>query len=265
MLFIFRKLRRSFFPLRQGSEGRVLPGKVRTYMAYAAGEIVLIVVGILLALQISEWNQDRNDRADETDILVSLKAEFEENQERLKNTKDSWRTIEESMGSLLELTKPEPSLAADEAIHRFMSDRHLTAGYDPNTSVLSSLVSSGKIVLIENTLISNHLNAWTTELEHFHRRVARDETQKDIYSAYLIEHYQFRDSALTASFAKDNWGSSNFPYDQRALLSEPVLESAAANKRLMAALLLSNISTLEGIQQSILDLIDAELQERGIE
>jgi hypothetical protein len=42
MLFIFRKIRRSFF----------LPGKVRTYLAYALGEIALIMVGILLALQI---------------------------------------------------------------------------------------------------------------------------------------------------------------------------------------------------------------------
>ena len=52
MLFIFRKLRRSFF----------LPGKVRTYLAYAVGEIALIMIGILLALQISEWNQTMKDR-----------------------------------------------------------------------------------------------------------------------------------------------------------------------------------------------------------
>ncbi|QXD25802.1 hypothetical protein F7C95_07935 [Opitutia bacterium ISCC 51] len=46
MLFIFRKLRRSFFQ----------PGKFRTYIAYAIGEILLIVIGILIALQIQNWN-----------------------------------------------------------------------------------------------------------------------------------------------------------------------------------------------------------------
>jgi hypothetical protein len=51
MLLIFRKLRRSFFPLRDSSAGHVLPGKVRTYLAYALGEIVLIMAGILLALK----------------------------------------------------------------------------------------------------------------------------------------------------------------------------------------------------------------------
>ena len=51
MLFIFRKLRKSFF----------LPGKVRTYVAYAVGEIALIVVGIMIAVQIGEWNQSWAD------------------------------------------------------------------------------------------------------------------------------------------------------------------------------------------------------------
>ena len=67
MLFIFRKLRRSFF----------LPGKVRTYLAYAVGEIVLIVVGILLAVQISESNQARKDREEEQRILQDLTEELQ--------------------------------------------------------------------------------------------------------------------------------------------------------------------------------------------
>ncbi|MDA0350183.1 MAG: hypothetical protein O3C43_17805 [Verrucomicrobia bacterium] len=66
MLFIFRKLRRSFF----------LPGKVRTYVAYAIGEILLIVVGILIAVQIGDWNQDRRDRNEEREILGRIYDEL---------------------------------------------------------------------------------------------------------------------------------------------------------------------------------------------
>ena len=108
MLFIFRKLRRSFFPLRQeGSAGHVLPGKVRTYMAYAIGEIVLIMAGILLALQVSEWNQGRRDRAEETKILLRLKEEFEENQARLENVKLIYVKIADSMRAFMTIIKPE--------------------------------------------------------------------------------------------------------------------------------------------------------------
>ena len=76
MLFIFRKIRKSFF----------LPGKVRTYLAYAAGEIVLIMAGILLALQVSEWNQARNTQKKEVEILKSIKAELNSNLEDMNTT-----------------------------------------------------------------------------------------------------------------------------------------------------------------------------------
>ena len=74
MLFIFKKLRRSFFQT----------GKVRTYVAYAIGEIFLIVVGILIALQIGEWNAGRKDREKEQDILRSLAKNLEINVQTFK-------------------------------------------------------------------------------------------------------------------------------------------------------------------------------------
>jgi len=69
MLFIFRKLRRSFFQ----------PGKVRTYCAYAIGEIALIMIGILLALQVSDWNQARKDAGAAEQLLLNLQYEFNTN------------------------------------------------------------------------------------------------------------------------------------------------------------------------------------------
>lgn len=63
MLFIFRKLRRSFFQ----------PGKVRTYAAYSVGEIILIVVGIWIALQIDNWNEENKAEIFELKLLSELK------------------------------------------------------------------------------------------------------------------------------------------------------------------------------------------------
>ena len=42
------------------------------YMVYAIGEIVLVMVGILLALQVSTWNQDRQARKKEQVLLQLL-------------------------------------------------------------------------------------------------------------------------------------------------------------------------------------------------
>lgn len=74
MLFILRKLRRSFF----------LPGKLRTYLAYAVGEIVLIVIGILIALKISDWNQGLTNQGLEQAFLQRLHKDLEADLEEFK-------------------------------------------------------------------------------------------------------------------------------------------------------------------------------------
>ena len=47
-------------------------GKLKKYLLYAFGEIVLVVLGILIALQINNWNAGRNLKAEETKLLKSL-------------------------------------------------------------------------------------------------------------------------------------------------------------------------------------------------
>ena len=53
--------------------------KFSKYLLYAIGEIVLVVIGILIALQINSWNQYRIERIEEQTILGQLKEEFENN------------------------------------------------------------------------------------------------------------------------------------------------------------------------------------------
>lgn len=52
MIKIFRKLRRQL----------INEGKTSNYLKYAIGEIVLVVVGILIALQINNWNHNKIKR-----------------------------------------------------------------------------------------------------------------------------------------------------------------------------------------------------------
>jgi len=49
------------------------------YLGYAAGEIVLVVIGILIALQINNWNDARKDRARELDYLHNIREDVRTN------------------------------------------------------------------------------------------------------------------------------------------------------------------------------------------
>jgi hypothetical protein len=64
MIKFFRKIRQNLL-----SEG-----KTRKYFKYAVGEIVLVVIGILIALQINTWNGEKKDRAYELKMLTEVKS-----------------------------------------------------------------------------------------------------------------------------------------------------------------------------------------------
>ena len=63
MLTFFRRIRKS--SLAQAA--------VPKYLLYAVGEILLVMIGILLALQVNNWNEERKKEAIEKDLLVGIK------------------------------------------------------------------------------------------------------------------------------------------------------------------------------------------------
>jgi hypothetical protein len=68
MLTLFRRIRK----------GLLGEGGGFKYLLYALGEILLVMVGILLALQVNNWNEDRLRQKDEMNILTSLKTGLEQ-------------------------------------------------------------------------------------------------------------------------------------------------------------------------------------------
>ncbi|HAT67789.1 MAG TPA: hypothetical protein DCS66_24850, partial [Flavobacteriaceae bacterium] len=62
MIKFFRKIRQNL----------ISQGKTAKYLKYAIGEIALVVIGILIALQINNWNETRKEKKVETVILSIL-------------------------------------------------------------------------------------------------------------------------------------------------------------------------------------------------
>lgn len=75
MLNFFRKTR------KQLAEDN----KPLKYMRYAIGEIVLVVIGILIALGINNWNEDKNMHKRELTLLSELSSNLEINITNLEN------------------------------------------------------------------------------------------------------------------------------------------------------------------------------------
>ena len=75
MIKFFRKIRQNL--LSEGKTGK--------YFKYAIGEIILVVIGILIALQINNWNQQRILEKQSQQVLLNLREEINENKTELES------------------------------------------------------------------------------------------------------------------------------------------------------------------------------------
>jgi hypothetical protein len=79
-------------------------GKITGYLAYAVGEIFLVVVGILIALQVNNRNEQRKIRASEQKILTSIRASLLQDSMEYHDARERVALYNRSIETLL--TKP---------------------------------------------------------------------------------------------------------------------------------------------------------------
>jgi hypothetical protein len=162
MIKLFRNIRQKL----------INEGKTTNYLKYAIGEIVLVVIGILIALQINNWNEGRKDRIEEKKFLTRFEVEITSNIERISISIDLNKSRRQRAEFLLK-TIDRPQLAENSASYFIRSIEH--AGYT-NFPVISDntfqeIKSSGKLSLIRNESIRNALleyySWWSSDLGQY--------------------------------------------------------------------------------------------------
>ena len=131
MLPFFRKIR-----WRLAQDNQFLK-----YSRYAVGEIVLVVMGIMIALQVNTWNKNREARSLAKNTLIDLRQEIDKNQKLLSLTQES---IEESLLStdiLLENIRQEPVEEFD-SIDLIIVNMVYSPKYTPSKDVFNSPLRS---------------------------------------------------------------------------------------------------------------------------
>jgi hypothetical protein len=137
------------------------------------GEIVLVVLGILIALQINNWNQHQKNLRAEQQLLKDLNQEFQLNQNLLeKKLKEVKEGVEVHKAHLDKLLSGEYTY---ENLVSFQFDIIKGAGTsDPAYGVINSLIASGNIKLIRNDSLKYELTSWKDKManllenERFH-------------------------------------------------------------------------------------------------
>ena len=130
--------------------------KLRKYLFYAIGEVALVMIGILLALQVNNWNEVRKEKKKEQVLLKKLASDLEDDiislEEIIKDDSLLFKSLSDMSTRVLSANTVEEAQIRDNALFRF---NHFYA----NKTTLENIVSSGQIDIIKNdTLMDNLLN-----------------------------------------------------------------------------------------------------------
>ena len=178
---------------------------------YAVGEIILVVIGILLALQINNWNEERQNQKEAHKILLQLKNEFETNNELVDSSIEFHRTRLKAVEGLIDGFDPTLKLS-DDSLKALVSDLGSDWKYEPIKNIVESVISSGKINLIENDSVIQAIRYWDTALNKYDDLYR---SQDDMYNKnilpILIENYPLLefDPTHTSTFETNTDGIFN--------------------------------------------------------
>jgi hypothetical protein len=152
MIKFFKKIRQNL--LKENKTGK--------YLKYAIGEIVLVVIGILIALQINNWNEVNKDRAREEKILIALQTEMVAAKEDIKHFRGARKYHEAKLRDYLMTIMDSTLSLQQKAAIPIPGIYDAEIKYIPN--YLNSIIYSGDIDLISNDSLKAELTSWQTLL-----------------------------------------------------------------------------------------------------
>jgi len=148
---------KSFKKIRQNSTKE---SKTINYFKYAIGEILLIMFGILLALQVNNWNKKRSDLAKEQKLLFQLKNEYSKNLSQLEEKINMRNKIIYSSIQILKYIDYPENVNKDSLFYQLGY-----IGQDPTFDpIKNDIISSGSLRLIRNDRLKHLLSNWTSDV-----------------------------------------------------------------------------------------------------
>ncbi len=177
MIKFFRRIRRSL----------LAENKFLKYLLYAVGEIILVVIGILIALQINNYSEYQKERTKERALLSNLSQEVQLDMLQIENNTRQTKERLKRLDSLVQLLKVPDSINAPQFIrqsYEFVFDQY----FKSNSGIFDEAVSSGKMSYIQNEPLRQSIfNYYRNVKESYIDGTTRQITDEFI-TPLLVEH-----------------------------------------------------------------------------
>lgn len=201
--------------------------KTGKYFKYAIGEIILVVIGILIALQINNWNEQRKLNNEEQSLLKDLNSEFKINLENLKNNMLINQENQKAVVGLLDMIQHKDMEGNTNKLDSLFMVVFSYGSFNTTSGVLNEVINSGKLRVIKDDSLRNNLTQWPGKIDNMEEDIIirRDQLNFQL-QPYFSKYAPFKNGNKYMSFSSwsDTYTSkqlenSNFNYDFDALES----------------------------------------------
>lgn len=226
MIKFFQKIRQNLL-----SEGNI--GK---YMKYAFGEIILVVIGILFALQINNWNENRKNRNQERVLLTNIQNDISLDTLDFGFNRMVHQKALENEVLLLRLLNKDPNINPDSI--NFLDALSVQVIVVTHNSSFNNLTYNTPDLISNIDLkkkIDRHYDFFYTAL----KEAQNNQSEYNFYSK-LLPYYtkHFKRTGIITNFVQNAGGNKEFydyKYDRNAL--KPVDINVIQNDREFAVAL----------------------------
>lgn len=254
MIKFFRKIRQQLLSKNQVSK----------YLVYAFGEIILVVIGILIALGINNLNQERINKNTEQIYLHGLEEEFKTSKLKLEELiQVNQGNIDGAKSILKYIADPNKSPGEKEFSQLLYQSFSSDIAFNPNNSLLNEMINSGNLKILSNSELRRLLTNWISTLED----IKRQENELDIQREHVLNEFRTEGNSLQTVLKQVGvYQQLGIPIGQQKEQSNLKLLSSSAFENNILMFILASYSTGEAHYQplmremeQILNLIQNEI------
>jgi hypothetical protein len=239
-----------------------MQNKTANYIKYAIGEIVLVVIGILIALQINNWNEIRKTNLEEQRALLNIQSDFSKNKELLKVLIATTESAIDAGIKILNYTGSKEKPKNEDKFNDLLNVLFSHDPYYPQNGFLDDLLNSGKLGIFENVELRNLLSSWKPNLEILNEKFTGGVEGERILNNFIIENGSWLNADQITKVKRNVvFPKSGFDIDNRIFLEVSKFENLVENHVIGSDNYLSEQKKTTELLDNILELINKEIKE----
>jgi len=210
MLKFFRKIRQNL----------VAKGKSIKYLKYALGEILLVVIGILIALEVNNWNNELKDLKKENYYLNSIKTSIQSSQDELNRVIYDAEQISSCADTLFILLGLE---RYDQLKSPFLDSLLFNASdyskISLNDGGIQEILNTGALDIIQDERIRVILASWNERIHKIRKFEDESEYLSRNYDKQLLNYVDY------SKFISDPMNGVIIAGKRQELLKDPMIRN----------------------------------------